>query len=72
MIPCRISVYETSDGEVIISRMNTDLISKVFSGTVTEVMTRATAGNEKMLSELEKVEGIENISLTMQEVLLEV
>lgn len=37
-----------------------------------QLMIRNTAENERMLSELEKVEGIENISLTMQEQLLEV
>jgi hypothetical protein len=37
-----------------------------------QLMIRSAAKNEQMLSELEKVEGIGNISLTMQEQLLEV
>lgn len=37
-----------------------------------QLMIRNAKKNEKMLSELEEVEGIENISLTMQEQLLEV
>jgi len=37
-----------------------------------QIMIRNTAMNEEFVSELEKVEGIENISLTMQERLLEV
>jgi hypothetical protein len=37
-----------------------------------QLMIRNTAQNEAFVSELEKVEGIENISLTMQEKLLEV
>lgn len=37
-----------------------------------QVMIRNAAKNEKMLSELEKVMGVENISLIMQEQLLEV
>lgn len=37
-----------------------------------QLMIRNAKKNEKMLSELEQVEGIENISLTMQERLLEV
>jgi len=37
-----------------------------------QLMVRNAKKNEEMLSELEKVEGIENISLTMQEQLLEV
>ncbi len=35
-------------------------------------MIRNAARNEELISELERVEGIENISLTMQEQLLEV
>ncbi len=37
-----------------------------------QLMIRSSEKNETMLSELKKVEGIENISLTMQEQLLEV
>ena len=37
-----------------------------------QLMIRNSAKNELMLSELKKVEGIENVSLTMQEQLLEV
>jgi hypothetical protein len=37
-----------------------------------QLMIRNAAKNEQMLSELEKIESIENISLTMQEQLLEV
>ena len=35
-------------------------------------MLRNTSKNEEFVSELEKVDGMENISLTMQEKLLEV
>jgi hypothetical protein len=37
-----------------------------------QLMIRSAAKNEQMMAELEKVEGIENVSLTMQEQLLEV
>jgi uncharacterized membrane protein YhiD involved in acid resistance len=37
-----------------------------------QLMIRNAAQNEQMMAELEKVEGIENVSLTMQEQLLEV
>lgn len=37
-----------------------------------QVMIRNAARNEELISELERIEGIENISLTMQEQLLEV
>lgn len=52
LMPCRISVYEKSDGTVVISRMNTGLISKVFGGIVTEVMAKASAENEVILSKV--------------------
>jgi uncharacterized protein (DUF302 family) len=50
MMPCRVSVYQTSDGQVVISRMNTGLVSKLFGGLVAEVMAQATADNEQILS----------------------
>ncbi|MEN8172463.1 MAG: DUF302 domain-containing protein [Chloroflexota bacterium] len=50
LMPCRIAVYEISDGSVIISRMNSGLVSKVFGGTVAEVMAQASAENELILS----------------------
>jgi len=50
LMPCRIAVYETSDGRVIISRMNSGLVSKFFGGLVTEVMAQASADNEEILS----------------------
>jgi hypothetical protein len=37
-----------------------------------QLMVKNTDKNEQMLAELQKVEGIENISLTMQEQLLEI
>lgn len=54
MMPCRVSVYETSDGRVIVSRMNTSLVSKFFGGTVTTVMAEATADTEEILGEVLK------------------
>jgi len=38
MMPCRIAVYETSDGRVLISHMNVGLMSSVFGGKVADVM----------------------------------
>ena len=50
MMPCRVSVYETSDGRVVVSRMNTGLISKIFGGVVTRAMAQATAETEVIYS----------------------
>jgi len=49
MMPCRVSVYETSDNRVIVSRMNTGLVAQAFGGTVASVMAEATQENETIL-----------------------
>ena len=48
-MPCRISVYEKSDGKVYISRINAALLSKSFGGIVEEVMSLANSEMEKMI-----------------------
>ena len=50
MMPCRVSVYETEDGRVIVSRMNTTLVAGMFGGTVARVMANASQDQEKILS----------------------
>ena len=54
LMPCRVAIYEKSNGEVIISRMNTALISKMFGGLVTEAMSEATAQTDLIYAPLEK------------------
>jgi uncharacterized protein (DUF302 family) len=51
-MPCRISVYEKSDGKVYISRLNGALLSKSFGGIVEEVMSLANNEMEEMISPL--------------------
>lgn len=50
-MPCRISVYETSDGKVVVSRMNTSLVSRLFRGTIGDVMAIATQETKAILSQ---------------------
>lgn len=50
MMPCRVSIYKNNDGNVIVSRMNTSLISKLFGGNISEVMSLATNDTEEILS----------------------
>ncbi len=50
MMPCRISVYETEDDRVIVSRMNTRMMAEMFGGTVAEVMSAATEEVEAVLA----------------------
>jgi uncharacterized protein (DUF302 family) len=38
MIPCRVAIYQTSTGKVVISRLNTEMFAGMMSGEVAEVM----------------------------------
>lgn len=38
MIPCRVAIYQTSTGKVVISRMNTGMFAGMLSGEVAEMM----------------------------------
>lgn len=42
MMPCRISIYEKSNGKTYIAMMNSGLVAKLFGGTINEVMQKAT------------------------------
>lgn len=48
-MPCRISVYEKSNGKVYISRLNAVILSRSFGGLVEEVMSTANAEMEAMI-----------------------
>jgi uncharacterized protein (DUF302 family) len=54
MMPCRVAVYQKSDGNTIISRMNTGLLSRVFDATVRDVMAQASRETNKILSAVEQ------------------
>lgn len=49
LMPCRISVYEKSDGSVIVSRMNTGMMAASMGGLIAEVMSGATADVEEIV-----------------------
>jgi uncharacterized protein (DUF302 family) len=51
-MPCRISVYEKSNGKVYISRINAGVLSKNFGGLIEEVMSAANAEMEEMIRPL--------------------
>jgi uncharacterized protein (DUF302 family) len=46
MMPCRISVYERSDGKTYVSRINSGKMSALLGGLIEEVMKDATADVE--------------------------
>lgn len=52
LLPCRISVYETSEGKVIISRMNAEVMGAQMEPAVTEVMGRAGASLETIITKI--------------------
>lgn len=49
MMPCRLSIYEKSDGKTYVSRMNNGLMAKEIGGIVEEVMGGAYQDVEKFL-----------------------
>lgn len=54
LMPCRISVYETSDGKTWISRMNSGEIAREAGGITEEVMTIAFNEIEKIVAPITK------------------
>ena len=51
LMPCRVSIYETGEGKVVVSRMNSSLVSKIFGGEIAEVMADASKETEEILAE---------------------
>lgn len=49
-MPCRISVYARDDGKVIVARMNSGLMSKLFHRDVSQVMAAATGEVEGIIT----------------------
>jgi uncharacterized protein (DUF302 family) len=49
MMPCRVSVYETSDGTTYVARMNSGLVARMFGGLINDVMQKASAETEAFI-----------------------
>jgi uncharacterized protein (DUF302 family) len=54
MMPCRVSVYETGNGNVYIASMNVGLMSKLFGGVIEKVMKKVSKEQEEMFDPLYK------------------
>ncbi len=54
MMPCRVSIYEKSDGKTYISWMNTSMMGNMMGGVIADVMGIASAESEKMISSIKK------------------
>lgn len=52
LLPCRLSVYETSGGKVIISRLNTTTMGAQMEPAVAEVMTKAGSSIEAIIAKI--------------------
>lgn len=52
MMPCRLSVYEKSDGETYVSRMNIEQFASSMGGVIQEVMTTAFRGAEGFINQV--------------------
>ncbi|MBN1949322.1 MAG: DUF302 domain-containing protein [Candidatus Cloacimonetes bacterium] len=52
IMPCRIGVYEDSRGDVYLTRMNIKLFSKMFSGTIGEIMTLVAEDDAKISADI--------------------
>lgn len=52
LMPCRVSVYEKSNGKTYIARMNTGVLAKSIGGVVEEVMIASSKDVEEILSSL--------------------
>ena len=52
IMPCRAAVYETTDGTVYISELNTGRLGSLFGGDIAEVMETISGEQERMFSHL--------------------
>ena len=52
MMPCRVSVYEKSDGKIYISRMNSAMFAEQIGGVMQGVMSKAFDDVEKMIKKI--------------------
>ncbi len=50
MMPCRVSIYEKSDGKTYVSWMNTSLMGNMMGGVIADVMGIASKESETMVS----------------------
>ncbi|MCK4696003.1 MAG: DUF302 domain-containing protein, partial [Candidatus Cloacimonetes bacterium] len=49
IMPCRIGVYEDKEGDVYLTRMNIGLFSKVFTGTIGEILKLVAQDDEQIV-----------------------
>jgi uncharacterized protein (DUF302 family) len=52
LMPCRVAIYEKSDGNVYVSRMNTSLMGSMMKGVIPKVMKVASSESEAILKSI--------------------
>jgi len=52
MMPCRVAIYEKSDGKTYVSWMNTGLIGQMMKGVVPKVMKAASRESEELIKSI--------------------
>lgn len=54
LMPCRIAIYEKSDGQIYFSRLNASLVSSLMKGTIPAAMKKAGDETEEILKSILK------------------
>ena len=54
LMPCRVAIYEKSDGTTYVTRMNSILMAKPFGGLINDVMQQAAGETEEILKKIIK------------------
>jgi len=49
LMPCRVAIYEKSNGKTYIARMDSELLAKPFGGVINDVMQRAASEIEEVI-----------------------
>jgi uncharacterized protein (DUF302 family) len=49
LMPCRVAIYEKSNGKTYITRMDSKLMARPFGGVINEVMQTAALETEEMI-----------------------
>lgn len=52
LMPCRIAIYEKSDGKTYISRMDSELLARPFGGVIKDVMQVAAVEMEDVIAQV--------------------
>ena len=52
LMPCRVAIYEKSDGVTYIARMNSQLMARPFGGVINSVMRKAAVETEQIIAQI--------------------